>query len=200
MLHISKGNSKLGAHIINVSLPPIITCRKGAPCAKDGACYALKFYKARPTCKKAWDENLELYKSNPFEFWGQVIKAAKEAPYFRWFVAGDIPDAKFYRGMCNCARKCKGTQFLCFTKQYEIVNRETARGEEKPANLHIVFSEWDGLELVNPYRFPVAHVLMPGDKPKKNWKLCGGNCEECICAGIGCWMLRKGQHVAFEKH
>lgn len=197
MIHISKGNSKLGA-IINLSLPPVITCRKGAPCARRDACYALKLYD-RPTVKKAWDENLELYKSNPFEFWGQVIRAAKTARYFRWFVAGDIPDAKFFNGMVNTAVKCRGTEFLCFTKQYEIVNKALDK-MEKPRNLHIVFSEWPGLELVNPHHLPVAHVIFKGEEPKKNWKICGGECEDCICQGIGCWQLRKRQHVAFDKH
>ena len=40
MVHIAKGNNKLGSAILNVSLPPVETCIKNVPCAEK--CYARK--------------------------------------------------------------------------------------------------------------------------------------------------------------
>lgn len=65
-LHISNGNTKLG-QVPNISFPPVKTCRKKVPCAKDG-CYALKFYRMWPAVKNAWDENYKLYKKDPAQF------------------------------------------------------------------------------------------------------------------------------------
>jgi hypothetical protein len=37
-LHVSRSVAKLGVSIPSINLPPIITCRKNAPCSKK--CYA----------------------------------------------------------------------------------------------------------------------------------------------------------------
>ena len=53
---ISNGNSKMGK-IPSVSLPPILTCPKGTPCAK--RCYAKRIYNRYPSVKNAYDKELE---------------------------------------------------------------------------------------------------------------------------------------------
>lgn len=201
-LHISKGNSKLGG-IPNVSLPPVITCRKNAPCASDG-CYALKFYKMYPSCHKAWDENLELWKTDPGQFWTELRAVFATTKYFRYFVSGDIPDADFFSLMVIHAGMFPDTQFLCFTKQFEIVNdycRNHPSIPHIPSNLHLLFSGWEGLEVDNPYGFPTTEVITPEmTEVPDDWKICGGNCSDCICRGVGCWEVKHGDVIAFHKH
>lgn len=199
-IHIANGNTKLG-QIPNVSLPPVITCRKDVPCAADG-CYALKFYRMRTSCRTAWDENLEYYQNDPDGFFAEIEMAVKTSRFFRWFVSGDIPTADFFSRMVALAWRNPHCEFLCFTKQYEIVNGycDAVAYDKIPANLHILFSTWEGFTPENPYKFPETAVYKKGDEVPSDWLLCGGNCTNCACRGVGCWEAKAGQTIAFQKH
>ncbi len=194
---ISKGNSKMGA-IPSVSLPPIITCPKGAPCATK--CYAAKLCRIYPTVKQAYQNNWDILKNNELEYWQQVMQAAKTTRFFRYHVSGDIPDAHYFNFMCSVAEAVPDTQFLAFTKQYDIVNHAINSGVNIPDNLKIIFSEWGNKTPYNPHNLPTAAVIFKGETPADNWKICGGNCAECACCGIGCWELKKGETIAFYEH
>ena len=193
----SKGNSKMGL-IPSVSLPPIITCPKGAPCAKK--CYASKLCRIYPTVKKAYDNNLEILRQTPFEYWEQVESAIKMARYFRFHVSGDIVDYTYFTFMVAVAGRNPHCEILAFTKQYSIVNNYIDIMGELPQNLHIIFSEWGTMPIPNPHNLPTAAVIFKGEEPNDNWKICGGNCAECACRGVGCWELKKGETIAFYEH
>lgn len=193
---ISKGNKKMGA-IPSVSLPPIITCAAGCKCAKK--CYAAKLCRIYKNVKQSYDNNLACYKESPTVYFKQVKEAAATTRFFRWHVSGDIVNEIYLYNMVDIAEKLPNTQFLAFTKQYSIVNR-FLNYETKPDNLHIIFSEWPEMELDNPHGLPVAHVIFKGSEPEEGWKICGGNCTECACAGVGCWELKNGEHIAFYEH
>ena len=64
-VHISTTVSKLGASIPTVNLPPIITCRPDAPCAKcaeeGGGCYTLRGHFIYPNVKKSLQNNRQYY-------------------------------------------------------------------------------------------------------------------------------------------
>lgn len=194
---ISPGNSKMGA-IPSVSLPPVITCPAGCPCAKK--CYAAKLCRIYPSVKRAYQNNLDILNNNEMEYWQQVQNAAKMTKYFRYHVSGDIPDQHYFSWMCAIAETVPGTQFLAFTKKYDIINHAISSGVHIPKNLHIIFSEWDGLTVPNPHNLPTAAVIFKGTDPAPNWKICGGNCAECACQGVGCWELKKGETIAFYEH
>lgn len=197
---ISKGNSKMGA-IPSVSLPPIITCPKNAPCAKK--CYAQKLCRLYPTVKKAYNNNLEILKADPAEYWAQVEQAVKMARYFRFHVSGDIPSADYFKRMIELADQNPHCEILAFTKQYDIVNYCMSKCliiPILPPNLHIIFSEWGNAPIPNPHNLPTAAVIFKGSEPLDNWKICGGNCAECACRGVGCWELKKGETIAFYEH
>lgn len=194
---ISKGNTKMGA-IPSVSLPPIVTCPKGAPCTKK--CYAAKLCRIYPTVKKAYNNNLELLNSNWSDYWQQLREAAHTTKYFRYHVSGDIPNKGYFKEMVITAKLNPGTQFLAFTKQYEIVNNYINICSTIPDNLHVIFSEWGDQKPNNPHNLPTAAVIFKGTEPADNWKICGGNCSECACRGVGCWELKKGETIAFYEH
>ena len=199
---ISQGNIKTG-HVKSVSLPPVVTCKHWETCGgKGGICYALAMYRngSRPTIKKAWDRNLEILKSDRDNYFLQVQAAAMIERFFRFHVSGDIVDMDYLHRMCKTARACKNTRFLAFTKNYEDVNAyfET---HKKPRNLQLVFSlPFNGAKIENPHNLPTAAVILKGSKPADNWKICGGNCEDCACRGVGCWELKKGETIAFDEH
>ena len=196
-ISISKGNSKMG-FIPSVSLPPIVTCAAGCKCAKK--CYAAKLCKLRPNVRKAYQGNLDALLEDEENYWYQVNHAVKMAKYFRFHVSGDIVDYHYFESMVLTAERNPGSNILAFTKQYDIVNQYLDIFGYLPENLKIIFSAWPGMPMDNRHNMPVANVIFRGSEPADNWKICGGNCSECACRGVGCWELKKGEHIAFYEH
>lgn len=198
---ISRGNVKMGA-IPSVSLPPIKTCPAGCPCAKK--CYAAKICRLRPNVRQCYENNLELYYSAPARYWDGVRKAAKMTRYFRFHVSGDIVDGLYFFDMVITAEMNPETQFLAFTKKYDIVNEYMDRHNgELPGNLHVIFSRWDpawNAKIRNPHGLPTSAVIFRGENGDEYDKICPGNCFECACKGVGCWTLEKGETIAFYEH
>jgi hypothetical protein len=194
---ISKGNSKMGA-IPSVSLPACITCNPSAPCFK--ACYAAKIERIYKSAKDSYIRNLDILKADPASYWIQVKAAAMVNRFFRYHVSGDIPNKEYFNNMVKLAEELPGTQFLAFTKQYNIVNQFINDGGKIPHNLKIIFSNWGTWKCENPHGLPVCEIIFPGDEIPEEWKICGGNCTECACRGIGCWEIKKGDTIAIYKH
>ena len=195
---ISRGNDKMGL-VPSFSFPPVITCSNCAECSS--RCYALRMCKRRKTTAEAWARNLAIWQENPEAVKAAVINSAILSGYFRFFVGGDMPNGEFLRIMCECATVCKNTKFLAFTKKYDIVNAFLDDGGKIPDNLQIVFSGWgDNVRPVNPYNLPESDVIFNGQEIPKNAKICGGNCVECIHAGVACWELKHGEKIYFHEH
>lgn len=202
MVSISSGNSKMGG-IKSVSLPAVVTCR---PCLCQKKCYARKLERLRPNVSNAYRNNLEVLRGDPGTYWREVEAAIMVSRFFRFHVSGDIPDTEYFENMVAVSIRNPHCEILCFTKKFEIVNNfvETRLRavDEIPPNLHIVYSAWAGLEMANPFLFPVAYVrardgstVAPGGAVE-----CNGNCTDCARAGDGCWTLRRGQSVIFDEH
>ena len=181
-ISISKGNAKMGA-IPSVSLPSCVTCNPSAPCFSK--CYA---------------RNLEILNSNPEAFWLQVKAAAITTRFFRYHVSGDIPDITYLENMVETAEELPHTNFLAFTKQYSIINEYISSGGIIPRNLKIILSNWGAWKCDNPHGLPVCEIIFKNEMPRDDWKICGGNCTACACAGIGCWELRNGETIAIYEH
>lgn len=196
-LSISAGNQKLGA-IPSVSLPPCTSCNPAAPCFKK--CYASRLARLRPTVREAYQNNSELLSEDPAAYWLQLKAAAMVTRFFRYHVAGDIPNDEYFYNMVALAWELPNTQFLAFTKQWHIVNAFLDNGGRFPQNLKIIFSNWGAWKCPNPYNLPVAEVIFKGETPADSWKICGGNCTDCACRGVGCWELKDGETIAFYEH
>lgn len=197
-LSVSNANSKMG-NVKSISMPRVVTCAPDVPCAK--TCYVAHF-DWRRTVRDAYENNLNLWLTDPDSFEQQAIAAAYGSFYFRWHVSGDIISQDYLAMMCRVARKLPHTHFLAFTKQYEIVNQYLENKKRIPSNLHILFSEWPNYNMNNPYNLPVAYVSFKNgicDAPS-DAKECGGHCEECAYAGKNCWVLKKGQSVVLREH
>lgn len=197
-VHVSYTNSKLGGQIASINLPAGITCRKDAPCFKNG-CYATHGNWLYPNVIQSLASNLKAYQDDPNYYFEYIAIKTKLTKYVRWHSSGDIVDMKYFEGMCKVARKNKDTHYLCFTKKYEIVNEFLAKGKRIPKNLSVVLSAWSDWIPENPYNLPVTYVygknfaneLIPTDAIP-----CAGKCEFCQA----CWTLKKGQNVFFKKH
>lgn len=197
IISISTGNIKMG-YIRSLSVPPVITCDKGLHCYKK--CYARRMETRRDATAKAWARNLALYKYYPREYFDALTVATAIDRYFRYNVGGDIVDRRYLVEMDNTAGINADTDYLAFTKKYALVNQYLDT-HAKHDNLHLLFSvDFEQPEPYNPHNLPLVHVVKKGEKIPAGWKVCGGNCTSCICAGVGCWQLKAGDHIAIIEH
>lgn len=198
-ISISRGNIKMGA-IPSVSLPACTTCNPDAPCFKK--CYALRMARRYKSVANAYAHNLEVLNADIDAYWTQVKAAAITTRFFRYHVSGDIPNMDYLIYMIKTARDLPGTTFLAFTKQYKIVNQyiDTFGADAIPENLKILFSNWGDWKCENPHSLPTCEIILKGSEPAPDWKICGGNCTDCACRGVGCWELKPGETIAIFEH
>lgn len=200
-ISISTGNRKMGA-IPSVSLPPVVTCAPGVPCAKK--CYACKMCRIYKNVGASYNRNLEIVENNPDLYWSQVNAALTMNRFFRFHVSGDIINDEYMEKMVESARNNSHCEVLVFTKQYDIVNKYVNSNGALPDNLHLIFSLWDAewnKSVKNPHNFPTTTVIFKDGTPGAKYdKICGGNCFECAMTGGGCWDIKSGECLAFYEH
>ncbi len=202
-IHISGGNSKLGG-IMNISLPPVVTCSNCGSCSK--YCYAIRSYNRFTGTAAGWNENYLLFLSDPDRYFNEISAAVKTQRFFRWHVSGDIVNDHYLVGMIWVANQNPKAEFLAFTKAYKIVNNLLSVGIAIPSNLHILFSAAPGVEMPNPYRLPECHINFAD--PSQNTYCggaeyeyhCTGNCTECAVNGCGCFFLKPGDVTIINQH
>lgn len=200
-ISISSGNDKMGK-IPSVSLPPIKTCAARAlnTCAKK--CYACKICRYSKEAKNAYQRNLDTLLNSPAVFWEDVSRALKVNRFFRFNVSGDIPNYDYFKNLVKVVSNNSHCICLIFTKQWEIVNKYIRYNKSLPDNLKVVFSGWVGLDIINPYNLPEAHVIFKNGETSASdgAKYCSGNCFDCALNNCGCWTLQKGEQVLFREH
>jgi hypothetical protein len=202
-IHISGGNAKLGS-IMNISLPPVITCPNCSGCAK--YCYAIRSYNRFTDTAMGWNENYILFLTDPDRYFNEISRAVKTQRFFRWHVSGDIVNGSYLAGMIRVALENPKVEFLAFTKAYHIVNAAIAAGAVIPSNLHLLFSAAPGVDMPNPYNIPECHINF--EDPALNTYCggaefeyhCTGNCTECAVNGCGCFFLKPGDVTIINQH
>lgn len=195
---ISRGNRKIG-RVMNVSLPPVLSCGNCKECMH--YCYDIKACLQYPqTVIDARMRNYVIMCGNRRRYFDEIdaaISRRRTNKMFRWHVAGDIVDLDYFAEMVEMARRHPDFIFWTYTKMYHVVNRYVAenggcRFIAIPSNFTVMFSEWDGMALDNPYGFPTFSVKMKdGNKnhPAEYFDgiyRCPGNCDVCKMAGRGC--------------
>lgn len=202
-IHISGGNAKLGS-IMNISLPPVVTCTNCGSCSK--YCYAVRNYLRGENVYNAWNENYLLFLTDPDRYFSEISAAVKLQRFFRWHVSGDIVNGAYFAGMIRVAQENPKCEFLAFTKAYQIVNAAIAAGAVIPSNLHLLFSAAPGVDMPNPYRLPECHINFAD--PALNTYCggaeyvhhCGGDCTACAVNGCGCFFLKPGDITLIDQH
>lgn len=190
---ISSGNRKIGK-VMNVSLMPIMTCGNCKECKH--FCYDIKACFQYPgTVIDARIRNTSILFRNREEYFARIekkISHRKANKFFRWHVAGDIIDSDYFDRMVSIAIAHPDFVFWTYTKMYVIVNDWIASHGALPTNLHVMFSEWDGIELDNPYNMPIFTCKMPGGNINHDDSFfnglfkCPGNCDICKRDCRGC--------------
>jgi len=188
---ISKGNVKIG-RVMNFSIAPIITCGKAcAHCM--GYCYDVKAVIQYPdSVVDARARNTVLatyYRDRLFNEIDKAMSRRRRNKFFRWHVAGDILDLDYFTRMVENARRHPDFTIWTYTKQYSIINEycKMYGRDSIPSNFTVMFSEWRGLPMVNPYNFPEFRVVFKGEEvPSDATWVCPGNCDICKAAGRGC--------------
>jgi hypothetical protein len=199
---ISKGNRKMG-EVPSVSTLPFLTCPGICSKSCGVACYAAKIANLYKNVMNSYAINTALALYEPEKYWNEINNAVKGYRFFRFHVSGDIINYDYFVNMVKVAVNNPRCDILVFTKRYEIVNKycdENGGVSAIPENLHILFSGWINLTPVNPYNFPETNIFDNDHEPEENWLICGGNCFNCGCAGLGCWKAAHGETVAFKKH
>ena len=194
-VHISKGNRKIG-RVLNVSTVPVMDCKNCKECKS--ICYAIGSYiQHTNSVVPAWTDNSYFARNDRKAYFEEIRKACakrKANKYFRWHVAGEIIDMDYFESMIAIAKEFPDFKFWTYTKMYDLVNFYVMlHGDNKeqaiPENLVVMFSEWRGMEMYNPYGFPEFRVVFHNDEvkpdPKQVW-FCPGNCDSCKMANRGC--------------
>ena len=185
---ISDGNQKIGK-VMNVSLPPILACPNCSHCQK--LCYDIKACNQYPnTVVDARARNYAILKRNRDEYFNRIedkIRRRRANKYFRWHVAGDIVDYDYFCRMVEVAKNHPDFIFWTYTKAYGTVNEYVKRNgrDAIPSNFSIMYSEWRGMPMDNPYGFPEFKVVFK-DEEEPSGFYCPGNCDVCKAIHRGC--------------
>lgn len=200
-IHVSfsAANNKMGA-VSSVSTLPFTTCPGICvrTCGPD--CYAAKLANLRPNVLESYAKNTALALFAPMRYWKEINEHLNGVRFFRFHVSGDIINYTYFVNMVDAALSHPHCEILAFTKRYDAVNKYLDTFGDLPSNLHILFSGWHNLDPVNPYELPETNVYERNEEPQKEWLLCGGNCFDCGCRGVGCWQAKRGDVIAFRKH
>lgn len=197
---ISEGNSKIG-NALNISTVPIITCGHCKECL--WYCYDIKACIRFP--KNVLDRrvrNLVILQKDRdlfFRLISEKMDKRTKNKYFRWHQAGEIIDYDYLDRMVKNAKDHPDYFIWTYTKEYDIVNSWVSDHLDEVTyknghimvadNFVIMFSEWRGLAMNNPYNFPVFRVVMvsEGEKLDNETWVCCGDCSVCKKAHRGCF-------------
>lgn len=194
----SSGNMKIG-RVLNVSIASGLTCGNCGHCLP--FCYDIKAALRFPEVKIARAKNTAIAEMDRDRYFSEIdakMSRRKKNLYFRFHQGGEIMDYDYLERMIEIAKR--HPEYKCiwtYTKMHSLVNmyvKKHGGSIEKaiPENMVIMFSEWDGLKMYNPYGFPVFTVrLKDGNKNHEKewfetlWK-CPGNCDICKEEKRGC--------------
>lgn len=198
-VYISTGNRKTGFAVPSVSLIPVKDCGNCSSCSR--LCYDIR-NDMYPSVMDTRARNSAMARNAVDRYFKEIETACKAFRFFRWHIGGDILDYNYLLGVIRVAVNNPGCTFLIFTKMYDLVNYFVEAGGVIPSNLQIIFSDWPGAKMDNPYKFPTSSPVFadgttaaPADAIE-----CPGDCSTCAVMGAGCWTLKAGQGVKFNAH
>lgn len=203
-LCISAGNVKIG-RTLNVSKMPVRSCPNCTECIR--FCYDIKACIQYANVMDARMRNQIIFERDRDEFFsriaermGHVKKSGNK--YLRYHVGGEMKDSDEFSRLVQIAHDFPDFRIWTYTKNYEAVNayvREHGNSRAcVPANLSVMFSEWKGMEIVNPFDFPVFRCFDPETETERpTCYKCPGNCDVCKKHNRGCI---KGEDVYTDLH
>lgn len=198
-LCISAGNVKIGK-AMNVSKMPVRSCPNCSECVK--FCYDIKACIQYTNVIDARMRNQIIFERDRDEFFRRIDAAMNRRranKFLRYHVGGEMKDSDEFGRLVNLAKNHPDFVIWTYTKNYTAVNDWCAENGRNtiPENLKIMFSEWKGMPIVNPYHFPVFRCWIPDEEEKPTCYKCPGNCDICKKCHRGCI---KGEDTYTELH
>lgn len=195
-LSISDSNEKIG-DIGNISTAAIFTCPHAQRCKY--WCYDIRDcfkFGYNSTTMKARAKNTAILLQDFARYFFEIRAFLRVygGDCFRWHVGGETKDRAYRDEMITTAVMFPEIFFFTYTKEYELWNEIPVL----PVNLVVMYSEWKGLPLINPYNRPVFKVRFKGDPvpAECTWK-CPGKCQVCRKVKRGCMI---GENTWVDEH
>lgn len=203
----TNNNSKCGPKCWTINLEILRSCDLTAPCYLSHKCYGCKNCYVQSKLK--YNANSDMFENSASQYFGNIILniLKSHVRYVRWHAYGDIVNATYLKGMIATADACKDTEFVVFTKKYDIVIDYLNEGGKIPENLTVYFSAWNdwNIEKIMSYANPstgirVAYYIAkdnPYDYPNYNARDCSckTTCDKCKACFGGSY-----HNVAFHEH
>lgn len=209
IIHISKGNKKLGKDIYTFNTLPgndyvklkdgdcVCNVKGTCDCNCEG-CYAIKGLKAYyKSVAPANGENTLIMRENRkfgFDSISQYCKD-KGVKVFRWHSSGEIMDLDYLREMCRVAKENSEVKFYFYTKRFDLIKKV-----KLPDNLVCNLSEWKGNLGKDEFKGMNRFVLDDGSDKNiaKLWHCPGYKGVKCSDCGV-CWK-NHGKRIAVYEH
>lgn len=215
-LRCSSGNKK--THLRSYSTMPGFSCMTSGtlpPCFTSGACYALRDM-MYPGARENAVHNTVLILKFP-EAFRESYRCNNFIGMERLHVEGDFLN----RNHLAIVNEETQRPAMTYTKKYKMATDYFSE-HKRNSNLHLIFSEWDGLPMYNPLNFPTCHVCKSCEEflnldveqkcgsVKRNgdgtYSFERGNCSVCLAHHLvgdgkgGCFDLKDGETVAMLAH
>ena len=193
---LGEGNTKVG-EVFTFSLPSKTTCPGASSwCLKH--CYAHRYEQIRPTCRNAYEANLDLA-NDPMEFERTMIGILPRImEAFRIHVSGDFHVSTYIQSWWRICQAFPQTEFWTYTRSWSVEElREPLERLRRLENVE-VFASVDPSMPLPPDGWRVAFL---DTDPRASGFRCRAqtderdSCLDCRC----CFRGRKG-NVIFKVH
>lgn len=184
--HIQDGNDKTDI-VWTISIMPILDCHETACSHK---CYDCVHDCWRDSVCNDRARNSAIKHNSQELFWKLILEECikHNVKVLRINVGGDLyPDDPKWINWLSKQRPKMEIQF--FTKCYDYVNDYYDSGHRFRKNVFCLFSEWEGVEMKNPYNFPVSRIWWKGQARPKGFG-CPDLCSYCKINKKGCFNRR----------
>lgn len=190
---VTTGNTKIGK-VLNVSLPAVFTCPNCSGCVNE--CYDIRDCRYKNVVS-ARAKNFSIMARSLDKYFADIQDAINRHPSFdkfRFHVGGDIPITngdEYFAGLVNLVRNNPRIRFWTYSKNYWVINRYVKEhggtiADAIPDNLSIMFSQWRGIPMFNPYGFAEFRAYYDDEPVPDGIMECTGDCRVCLASGIGC--------------
>lgn len=193
---LGKGNIKVGP-VLTFSLPAKFTCPGATTwCLKH--CYAYRFERRRPNCRRAYAHNLVLTWKE-----GGLLRAMLEAlppraPYMRVHVSGDFYSEDYVHDWIAICRTWPYTRFWAYTRSWVVPSLRKSLERLRAQNNMQIFASVDPTMPLPPAGWRIAFI--EGDE-----RAVGIHCPEqhgasTSCLSCGYCFRRQSGDVIFKVH
>ena len=193
---LGEGNIKVGK-VFTFSLPSHITCPGASPWCLEH-CYAYRFERLRPACRRAYQRNLVLAQQ-PEEFVRVMTGVLPRIlPCVRIHVSGDFHSRSYVMAWKRICAAFPQTRFWAYTRSYVVPELSPALEQLRALDNVQVFASTDPTMPLPPDRWRVAFIETD---PRATGVLCKEQTqqhESCLACGY-CFREHAG-NVVFKVH